>query len=72
LHGLSDWYALFFVISGFCPETAWRACMSRQAVHLSVCSFEFWLFKPPGRDEYPPGGASVFALAVDLRFVQGN
>jgi len=29
------------VISGFCPETAWRACMSRQAVHLSVYNFGF-------------------------------
>ena len=46
--------------------------MSRQAVHLSVCSFVFWLRKPPGRDEYPPGDASVIAFVVDLRPMQGN
>jgi len=46
--------------------------MSHQAVHLSVCNFGFWLLKPLGRDEYPPGGASVFALVVDLRSVQGH
>ncbi|QCD96383.1 hypothetical protein DEO72_LG6g1085 [Vigna unguiculata] len=44
---------------------------ARQAVHLSVCNFGFWLLKLPGRDEYLPGGALVFALAVDLRSVQG-
>jgi len=45
---------------------------ARQAVHLSVCNFGFWLLKLPGRDEYLPGGALVFALAVDLRSVQGH
>ena len=45
---------------------------ARQAVHLSVCNFGFWLLKLRGRDEYLPGGALVFALAVDLRSVQGH
>jgi len=38
--------------------------MCRQAVHLSVHNFGFWLLKPPDRDEYPPGGASVLRFLL--------
>jgi len=58
--------------SGFCPETPWRVCMCRQAVRWFVHGFWFWLIEPPGRDEYPPGGVTVFAFSVELRLVQGH
>jgi len=36
--------------------------MCCQAVHQFVHGFGFCWLKPPGRDEYPPSGATVLAV----------
>jgi len=48
-----------------------HACAARGFICLCIV-LGFWLLKPPGKDEYPPGGATVLRFSVGLRFVQGH